>query len=120
MRRTMRLPPGQQRIAGFPRFGTHFQHPAPAVPPHPTIEIAGAVTESRAVPLTELARLPRRELETDFHCVSGWSATGLRWEGVGFGTFYREEIEPNGEISHIVFQGLDGYRSIVEIEDALA
>ena len=34
-----------------------------------------------------LASLPRRELMADFHCVAGWSATGLRWEGVRFADF---------------------------------
>jgi len=59
------------------------------------IEISGAVAESFAVPLGALETLPRRELTADFHCVSGWSATNLRWEGVAFETFYRTIIEPS-------------------------
>ena len=118
------LPPGQRRIDGFPRFGTHFNRPPPAAPADPVIEISGAVTESRAVPLAELKSLPRRELTADFHCVSGWSATGLRWEGVAFEIFYRERIEPllraEPPITHVVFRGLDGYQLIVLIEDARA
>ena len=35
-----------------------------------------------------LAALPRREIVADFHCVSGWSATDLRWEGVLFETSF--------------------------------
>ncbi|MDQ1373064.1 MAG: hypothetical protein QOJ09_402 [Actinomycetota bacterium] len=118
------LPPGQQRIDGFPRFGTHFHRPPPAVPTDPVIEIGGAVAESFAVSLAELATLPRRELTADLHCVAGWSATDLRWEGVAFETFYRRIIEPalaqDAAVTHVVFGGLDGYRSIVLIEDALA
>jgi DMSO/TMAO reductase YedYZ molybdopterin-dependent catalytic subunit len=118
------LPPGQHAVDGFPRFGTHLARPAPAVPSDPVIEISGAVTRSFAVPLAELARLPRKQLTADFHCVSGWSATNLHWEGVTFETFYhmiiRPSVQPDMAVSHVVFVGLDGYRSIVLIEDALA
>ncbi len=88
------------------------------------IELVGAVKEPIAVPLGELAALPRRSLTADFHCVAGWSATNLHWEGVAFATFYRMIIEPvlrpGASISHIVFAGLDGYRSVAALEDALA
>jgi DMSO/TMAO reductase YedYZ molybdopterin-dependent catalytic subunit len=118
------LPPGQHAIDGFPRFGTHLNRPAPAVPADPVIEIRGAGVERFAVPLTTLASLPRTERTADFHCVSGWSATGLQWEGVAFEAFYREVIEPAlapGEpVTHLVFRGLDGHKSVAAIEDVLA
>ena len=120
----MTLPPGQHAIDGFPRFGTHLHRPPPAVPADPAIEIGGAVDEPFTVPLAELATLPRTELTADFHCVAGWSATGLRWEGVAFETFHRTVLEPavrpGAPVTHLVFGGLDGYRAVVAIEDALA
>jgi DMSO/TMAO reductase YedYZ molybdopterin-dependent catalytic subunit len=119
----MTLPPGQRRVDGFPRFGTHLHRAPPAVPARPAIEITGAVALPFSVPLAELATLPRRALTADFHCVAGWSATGLRWEGVALEAFYRARIEPavapGASITHLGFRGLDGYRSIVTIEDAL-
>jgi DMSO/TMAO reductase YedYZ molybdopterin-dependent catalytic subunit len=118
------LPPGQRPVDGFPRFGTHLHLPPPAVPVDPVVEIGGAVTESFSLPLAELATLPRRELPADFHCVAGWSATNLHWEGVAFAAFYRTIIEPSvqpdASVTHVAFGGLDGYRSVVTIEDALA
>jgi DMSO/TMAO reductase YedYZ molybdopterin-dependent catalytic subunit len=76
------------------------------------------------MPLAALAALPRRELTSDFHCVAGWSATNLHWEGVAFETLYRMIIETSvpsdRSVTHVVFEGLDGYRSIVSIEDVLA
>jgi DMSO/TMAO reductase YedYZ molybdopterin-dependent catalytic subunit len=117
------LPPGQRAVDGFPRFGTHLHRPPPPVPSDPVIKIRGAVANSFDFPLTELAALPRREITADFHCVAGWSATNLRWDGVAFETFYRRIIEPlhpDASVTHIVFGGLDRYRSIVSIEDALA
>jgi DMSO/TMAO reductase YedYZ molybdopterin-dependent catalytic subunit len=118
------LPPGQRLVEGFPRFGTHLARPAPVVPADPVITIRGAVTEPVDVPLATLATLPRRALTADFHCVAGWSATNLRWDGVPFEVFYRTIVEPalvpGAVITHVVFRGLDGYRSVVWTEDALA
>jgi DMSO/TMAO reductase YedYZ molybdopterin-dependent catalytic subunit len=120
----MKLPPGQRLIDGFPRFGGHLSRPAPAVPFDPVIEIRGAVTKAFDLPLTTLAALPRRELRADFHCVAGWSATNLRWEGASFEAVYRTFIEPalapGTPATHLVFAGLDGWRSVVSIDDALA
>jgi DMSO/TMAO reductase YedYZ molybdopterin-dependent catalytic subunit len=118
------LPPGQRAVEGFPRFGTHFSRPAPAVPSDPEIRVTGAVTDTVIVPLSDLATMPRRTLTSDFHCVSGWSATDLTWDGVTLADFYREVIEPalapGSSVHHVVFGGLDGYSSIITIEDALA
>ena len=118
------LPPGQRRVDGFPRFGTHLSTPPPPVPADPAITVRGAVTEAFDLPLTALADLPRRELTADFHCVAGWSATDLRWEGVTFATFYRAHVEPalpaGTTITHVTFRGLDGYGAVLRLEDALA
>ncbi len=123
LRRVVTLPPGQRPIDGFPRFGAHLGRPVPPVPAEPAIEIRGAVTETFVLPLELLATLPRRELDADFHCVAGWSATGLHWEGVAFETFYRALVEPSvrpgAAVTHLVFRGLDGYRSVASLEDAL-
>jgi DMSO/TMAO reductase YedYZ molybdopterin-dependent catalytic subunit len=121
----MPLPPGQREIAGFPRFGAHGAHPPPQVPVDSAIALDGAaLREPVRVPLAVLAGLSRREQTADFHCVAGWSAVGLRWEGVAFATFYAEVVAPalrdGATVTHAVFEGLDGYRSIVEIDDALA
>jgi DMSO/TMAO reductase YedYZ molybdopterin-dependent catalytic subunit len=118
------LPPGQHRIDHFPRFGTHLHEPPPAVPSDPAIQVGGAVDEPFEVSLTELSSLPRRKLRADFHCVAGWSATDLEWEGVPVSDFYRERIEPalpaNTTVTHLVFAGLDGYWAHMQLDDALA
>lgn len=118
------LPPGQRRVEGFPRFGTHLHRPPPAVPADPAITISGAGIARVALPVDDLGALPRQQLTADFHCVSGWSATDLRWDGVAFATLYRDVIEPalppDTRPTHVVFGGLDGFESLVLLEDALA
>lgn len=124
MQNDRRLPPGQRRVEGFPRFGSHLSRPAPAIPVDPVIEMRGAVTEEFDLPIATLSTLPRLEVEADFHCVAGWSATDLHWEGVSFETVYRTVIEPmlrpGTSVTHVVCRGLDGWESVMTIEDALA
>ena len=119
----MPLPPGQIQIGGFPRFGTHTTGGPPSVPRDPVIQVRGAVAEGFDIPLGALATLPRRDVTADFHCVSGWSTTDLHWTGVPFADFYRTYVEPalapGVVVTHVVFRGLDGFRSALTIEDAL-
>ena len=67
------LPPGQGVIKGFPRFGYGFGAPLPSIPAEPSLTIRGAVKTEHTMPLTELDKLPRRELVSDFHCVTTWT-----------------------------------------------
>jgi DMSO/TMAO reductase YedYZ molybdopterin-dependent catalytic subunit len=93
------------------------------VPDDPVIAVSGAVRTSSEVRLPDLAQLPRSEIVADFHCVAGWTATDLRWEGVRFADFYRRFVEPalkpGTTVTHLVFEGLDGVASVVETRDAL-
>jgi len=91
------------------------------VPAEPTLEVAGAVTKPLTLPLQELRTLPRCEVVADFHCVAGWSATGLRWEGVPFAAFYREVLAPRAAetVTHVKFVGSDGHWSVALLEDVL-
>lgn len=120
----MTLPPGQRAVRSLPRFGTHLHRPAPAVRADPVIAIGGPVAEPVSIPLRALATLPRRELTADLHCVAGWSAVGLRWEGVPFADLFRTVLAPavlpGSTVTHLVFGALDGYRCVVALEDALA
>lgn len=80
------------------------------VPADPVLEVGGAVAEQLALPLRELKTLPRAEVVADFHCVAGWSVTGLRWEGITFAAFHRDVLASRavGNATHVKFVGLDG------------
>jgi DMSO/TMAO reductase YedYZ molybdopterin-dependent catalytic subunit len=79
------------------------------------------MAEPLTVSLRELRMLQRHEVVADFHCVAGWSATGLRWEGVPFAAFYREVLAPRAarSVTHVKFVGSDGHWSVALLEDVL-
>jgi DMSO/TMAO reductase YedYZ molybdopterin-dependent catalytic subunit len=58
-------------------------------PPMPTFDpasyalrIGGLVARPRSLRWREVAALPGDEQVSDFHCVTGWSVAGVRWEGI--------------------------------------
>jgi DMSO/TMAO reductase YedYZ molybdopterin-dependent catalytic subunit len=109
------LPPGQRDLGRFPRFGTN-QGPPPAVPAEPVIALTGAVDAPATLAVADLPALPRQTLRADFHCVAGWSARGLRWEGVPLARI----LAPAPAATHIRFTGLDGHWAVMLLADALA
>lgn len=118
-----KLPPGQRAIAAFPRFGlrpfaTRFPDPAQGL----HIEIGGDVATRIAVG-TEIAKLPRVEQTSDFHCVTTWTSVGLRWGGYRFSDFYLRIVVPlAGPLpgaTFVVLRGRDGARTSLPLEDLL-
>jgi DMSO/TMAO reductase YedYZ molybdopterin-dependent catalytic subunit len=118
----MSLPPGQRVIGYFPRFGVHSADPPPLISEPAVIRVEGAVARRLEVPVSRLAELKRQAIIADFHCVAGWTAQDLRWGGVRFRTFYESVIVPEAKpgpgVSHILFQGADGYHSTLTLDDA--
>ena len=80
----MVLPPGQRAVQGFPRFGVELDRPPPVPPTDMTIEISGELARHVSLRPEDLADLPRRRVDAALHCVAGWSAVGLGWDGVPF------------------------------------
>lgn len=117
----MELPPGQRLVSSFPRFGLGGR--PPTVPAVPHIDVGGMLAEPLTIAVADLADLPRRAVTADFHCVSGWTAADVHWEGVPFRDLYDAVLKPRltpGEVvTHVVLEGLDGYRSVAWLEDLL-
>lgn len=118
------LPPGQRWVTGFPRFGYHLSEPPPTVPADPVITVSGPLSAPVILAVGALADMPRTTVTADFHCVSGWSAAELRWDGVAFRTLFEERIAPHlapgVEVTHLTFRGLDGVRAVATLPDVLA
>jgi DMSO/TMAO reductase YedYZ molybdopterin-dependent catalytic subunit len=119
------LPKGQRAIGYFPRrYGVGFWEAAPQIAQPALVRIGGAVARQLQVPVAHFAELKRRELVADMHCVTGWTAQGLRWGGVSFRTFYESvivpEAGPDPGVTHILLEGADGELTAVLLEDALS
>ena len=112
------LPPGQREISAHPRYGSNGVAPDPAAPRPPAIEISGVGMESARLDAASLSGLPRHDIVADFHCVAGWSARALRWEGVLLRDAY-EMLEPGPDTTHLRACGRDGFRAVLRLEDAL-
>ncbi|SHF99911.1 molybdopterin-dependent oxidoreductase [Streptoalloteichus hindustanus] len=118
------LPPGQA-IAPLRRFGlTQFAGVLPTVPAHPVVTVTGAVRRPTQFDVATISGLPgRREQLSDLHCVTTWSATELKWGGVPFREAHEwltGKVKPHPRCAWVVFVGLDGYRSCLRLDDALA
>ena len=46
------------------------------------LRVDGLVSAPQSFSLDDLKAMPRAEQISDFHCVTGWSVTGVRWAGV--------------------------------------
>ena len=112
------LPPGQRAIAAYPRYGSDGLVRDPLPPRSPSIEISGAGIGTAWLDTASLSRLPRREIVADFHCVAGWSARDLRWEGVLLRDLF-ETLGPALDATHLRACGRDGFRAVLDLEDAL-
>jgi DMSO/TMAO reductase YedYZ molybdopterin-dependent catalytic subunit len=111
------LPPGQAEISTYPRFATNYLSD-PVTTGSPTIEISGGGVGTVRLDAAVLSRLPRREVVADFHCVAGWTARDLGWEGVLVRDLY-ELLSPHPQVTHLRVCGRDGFRGVLALDDAL-
>jgi hypothetical protein len=72
----------------------------------------------------EFPDLERIEQVSDFHCVTTWSIRGVTWSGRRFRDVFEAVTADGGPrpdaVRFVVFNGFDGYRSILALEDLLA
>ncbi|WP_100448970.1 molybdopterin-dependent oxidoreductase [Glycomyces xiaoerkulensis] len=117
------LPPGQ-RLGPFERFGLPRFAAEPRLPAAPLIAVSGLVDRPGEIDLRSYRSSDdRREQVSDLHCVTTWSAVGLRWGGVPFHIVHRHLADSMGiaeEAEWVRFRGFDGFRSSIKLEDALA
>lgn len=120
-RRAPGLPPGQRRLSVFPRFGDDPGRPPPVVPERPEIQI---VLGEEVIAVLGADSIGEQQFEqrADFHCVTTWSVTGLRWEGAQFQAVWQRLVAADRKTSDARFLkvcGLDHYAAVLTVEDAL-
>jgi DMSO/TMAO reductase YedYZ molybdopterin-dependent catalytic subunit len=122
--RTTALPPGQRaHIGPLPRFGLHAFLKRRVAPPRDfALRIDGDVEQAIELSLDEIFAA-RSELVSDLHCVTTWSAVGLRWSGRPFRSFWEDVIlpraRPRAGAGHLRVRGLDGYAATIPLEEGL-
>jgi len=81
--RAQRVPPGQRMVEKWPVL--HYGS-VPRIDIRTwSFTISGLVEKERALSLDEFQALPRAEVLSDVHCVTGWSRLNNLWEGVSTG-----------------------------------
>ncbi|HEU4378211.1 MAG TPA: molybdopterin-dependent oxidoreductase [Hyphomicrobiaceae bacterium] len=116
------LPRGQRAIDFFPRFGVPaYAERWPQVPDQPSLTIGGLVEAPFALALSALAAVARTEVMADFHCVTTWTRSGLRWGGYRLqdvlDTLILPRCRPQPAARYLSFVSLDGYRTCVDVRD---
>lgn len=110
-----RLPPGQHVISRLKPMGGDVGDPNPA---HFRLRVHGEVEHPMTLDFHQLLALPRVEQSADVHCVTRWTALGIRWTGVRL-----SEIAKRAKITqrarHVIFEAAHGYTSNIPIHEAL-
>ena len=119
----MSLPRGQHEVDILHRFG--LPQYAKRFPRSPNDRTLRLLIGDEAFTITHDAfdQLPRTEQVSDFHCVTTWSVTGLKWGGVRFSDFYETLVLPrmtNKSLDHVVLTAQDGYRARMKLDYLLA
>lgn len=119
------LPPGQRARPDFPRFGvTRFAQRFPREVERIALDVGGDVAQETCLSGEMLQTLPRIELKADFHCVTTWSAQGLRWSGFRYREVHDRFVvplaQPRAGAEFVILRGQDGARTSLPLTDLLA
>ncbi len=100
------LPPGQVAIEKWPVFTAGAT---------PKIDIStwklaltGLVENSIELSHQEILSLPKKTVQANFHCVTGWSRLDNSWEGVGVRELV-EQAKPRLEARYVLVHCYGGY-----------
>src|SRR6186997_2165562 len=105
MRAEGRLPPGQSLTLKWPVL--HDGEVPDFDPAKWDFRVGGLVEDPLSVTWPELLALPRKEVKSDFHCVTRWSTFDNRWEGVPVPAVL-ERARPQREDTHVMVCGHKG------------
>jgi DMSO/TMAO reductase YedYZ molybdopterin-dependent catalytic subunit len=108
-----RVPPGQRVTHGWPvlhegripRFDKQSWR----------LTLAGACNKPYELTYDELQALPKIDLRSDFHCVTGWSKLDNVWRGVQT-RLLLTNAEPAADASHVLVHGEHGYTANLPLE----
>lgn len=108
------LPPGQKYVK---RFIVYAELGVPNINiGEYKLIINGNVKNKLELTYEQLKSFSNYKLQTDFHCVTGWSVKDVVWDGVPF-KYIIEKAQPFEDTKWVYFVSIDGYTSVVPYED---
>jgi len=108
-----RLPPGQREVKDWPVLDLGV---TPSVDPKKwKLTCDGLVQNPVTWDWDTFLAQPQVNLNSDIHCVTGWSRFDNDWTGV-HALHLLETVQPAPEARHIVFHSHDGYTTNVRLE----
>ncbi|MEY9213069.1 molybdopterin-dependent oxidoreductase [Thermobifida halotolerans] len=113
-----RLPPGQYVPSGWP--AVHYG-PVPRFRPQRwDLRVYGATAGAGQYrwDWTEFEELPRVDVVADFHCVTRFTITDVRWRGVAAATLV-ELAPPAEDATHVMVWAEYGYSANLRMDDFL-
>ncbi len=112
--RAQRVPPGQRAVEKWPVLH-HGSVPRIDICTW-SFTISGLVEEERALSLDEFLALPRVEVLSDVHCVTGWSRLNNIWEGVSTGEL-RRLVSIRPEARFVMVHAAGGFTTNLALGD---
>lgn len=111
------VPPGQHYVK---KFIYYIELGIPEVNINSyRFKISGLVENPLEFTYEQLLNMVDTAYTKDFHCVTGWSVKDVEWEGIKIKKL-AELAKVRSEAKWVMFYSLDGYTTVVPIEDVLS
>ncbi len=114
VKKSPRLPMGQHLVQNFPVLDLGFQPDFNEKTWQ--LKVYGEVKEPKTFSYSELLKLPKSYLTSDFHCVTSWSRFDVKWAGVKFLDLLKI-VKPLDRAKFVVFECADDYTTNVHLDE---
>ncbi len=109
-----RIPPGQHLTEKFPVLDLGIQ---PDFDPKTyKLKVSGLVEKEIEFTYDKILKMPSKEINEDYSCVTHWSKLDVKWKGVPFKEFLKI-VKPKENWKYLIQYGMDGYSTNVPRED---
>ncbi|HEY9247427.1 MAG TPA: molybdopterin-dependent oxidoreductase [Candidatus Methanoperedens sp.] len=111
-----RLPPNQREVTDFPVL--HFGQVPKFERQTWDFSVEGFVEKPLKLTYDEIISLGKTAIVSDFHCVKGWSKTGMKWEGVRF-IDIAKLARPKSNAGYATIEADGGYITSLPLHDLM-
>ncbi len=111
-----RLPPGQYLTEKWPVL--HYGKVPKVDLSTWSFDLDGLVESPVHLTYEEFKRLPRKQVQSDVHCVTRWSLLGSTWEGVPVSEVMKL-VELKSQATHVMVRAEHGFTANLSLDDFL-